>query len=309
MRDSSGGGGVPTHLSSCPPSARIAQGKPPTIFKRDLSGGPGSYILDVRSKRVAEASRATSTPAIPHPPRAISRAISHDLAQVHDTPAKNVRGDLPTVILTPDDDEREMHSLAMTRSIGDYYMQTFGVTWRPEVISVDLHEVRTISRDLAAGLGGCAPVAGARAHSWPRDRCARSCTTLRSFSPPTAYGTYGSERRDRAEIVLRSGRDHTEITLRYDEAFDSIMRPPGAADDHDAAARAFFRDSLARGVETFEDTADNMTAIVVYLGNATPAQPSAGAPSAAGVAALARVRDAAAGSPRAGSPGRALSRV
>lgn len=29
----------------------------------------------------------------------------------------------------------------MTRSIGDFYMQRFGISWRPEVISVDLNEV------------------------------------------------------------------------------------------------------------------------------------------------------------------------
>ena len=34
----------------------------------------------------------------------------------------------------------EQQSLAMTRSIGDFYMHTFGVTWKPEVISVDLAE-------------------------------------------------------------------------------------------------------------------------------------------------------------------------
>ena len=60
-------------------------------------------------------------------------------------PAKNARGDLPAILLTPDDDptygEMEPQSLAMTRSIGDFYMQTFGVTWRPEVISIDLEEV------------------------------------------------------------------------------------------------------------------------------------------------------------------------
>ena len=31
-------------------------------------------------------------------------------------------------------------SLAMTRSIGDLYMQSFGVTWEPEVIAIDLQE-------------------------------------------------------------------------------------------------------------------------------------------------------------------------
>jgi len=28
----------------------------------------------------------------------------------------------------------------MTRSIGDLYMQSFGVTWEPEVIAIDLQE-------------------------------------------------------------------------------------------------------------------------------------------------------------------------
>lgn len=31
----------------------------------------------------------------------------------------------------------------MTRSIGDYYMHRFGISWKPEVISVDLAEVTT----------------------------------------------------------------------------------------------------------------------------------------------------------------------
>ena len=104
------------------------------------------------------------------------------------------------------------------------------------------------------------------------------------------------------DVTLILASDGVWDLWEYDEAFDAIMRAPGAPDDADGAARTFFRDSLARGVETFEDTADNMTAIVVYLGDdvATPTQPAEPA--------IARARDAA-GSPRAGSPGRALSGV
>ena len=51
-------------------------------------------------------------------------------AEVHGALAKNARGDLPAILLTPDEDptygEIEPQSLAMTRSIGDFYMQTFG---------------------------------------------------------------------------------------------------------------------------------------------------------------------------------------
>ena len=87
------------------------QGKPPPVFKRSLAG----VDFDIKSKRLAE---------------------------VHGTPAKNASGDLPAILLTPEEDGMEPQSLAMTRSIGDFYMHKFGVTWRPEVISVDLEEVR-----------------------------------------------------------------------------------------------------------------------------------------------------------------------
>ena len=62
------------------------------------------------------------------------------LCQVHGTPAKNKRGDLPTILITPEERGFDPQSLAMTRSIGDLYMQSFGVTWEPEVIAVDLQE-------------------------------------------------------------------------------------------------------------------------------------------------------------------------
>ena len=63
------------------------------------------------------------------------------MAEVHGTPAKNKRGDLPTILLSPEEKGFDPQSLAMTRSIGDLYMQSFGVTWEPEVISTDLHRL------------------------------------------------------------------------------------------------------------------------------------------------------------------------
>ena len=79
------------------------------------------------------------------------------MAEVHGVPAKNARGELPAILLTPDEDptygEMEPQSLAMTRSIGDFYMQTFGVTWRPEVISIDLEEVGDKLENLTLILG------------------------------------------------------------------------------------------------------------------------------------------------------------
>ena len=60
------------------------------------------------------------------------------MPQAHGTPAKNARGDLPAILLTPPAEDAEPQSLAMTRSLGDFYLQKFGVTCVPEVISVDL---------------------------------------------------------------------------------------------------------------------------------------------------------------------------
>lgn len=69
----------------------IDEGKAPPIFKK----GPGGYELHTGSRRVAE---------------------------VHGVLAKNARGELPAIVLTPDEDptygEIEPQSLAMTRSIG-----------------------------------------------------------------------------------------------------------------------------------------------------------------------------------------------
>ena len=72
----------------------------------------------------------------------LSRASLED-ADECGTSYKNVRGELPTILLTPqaDADYSALElplTLAMTRSLGDFYMHTFGVTWRPEVRQVPL---------------------------------------------------------------------------------------------------------------------------------------------------------------------------
>ena len=104
--------------------------------------------LDDGAKRAALAKLAAG--GIGHrqrqPPRAFAHRLDPDVKQLaigHGTPPKNSRGDLPAILLTPPQDPNfprmELpQSLAMTRSIGDFYMQTYGVTWRPEVTSVNL---------------------------------------------------------------------------------------------------------------------------------------------------------------------------
>ena len=142
---------------------------------------------------------------------------SRRLAEVHGVPAKNARGDLPAILLTPDEDpdfgEIEPQSLAMTRSIGDFYMQTFGVSWKPEVISIDLEEV------------------GAKL--------------------------------EHLTLILAS--DGIWDLWEYEDVFQSISSPPDARGQPTEKAMAFFQRSVKRGAEMFDDTADNMTGMVVYL--------------------------------------------
>ena len=53
------------------------------------------------------------------------------------TYCKNVRYELATLVTTPSS-ARFSESLAFTRSIGDFYMQTYGVTYCPEIQCLDL---------------------------------------------------------------------------------------------------------------------------------------------------------------------------
>ena len=164
----------------------IDQGKPPPIFKK----GPGGYELNTGSRRIAE---------------------------VHGVPPKNARGELPMILLTPDEDKEygdmEAQSLAMTRSIGDFYMHTFGVTWKPEVISVELEEV--------------------------------------------------GEKLEHLTLILAS--DGIWDLYEYEDVFQGIASPPTAAGQNLESALTFFQKSVKVGEDMFDNTADNMTGIVVYF--------------------------------------------
>ena len=167
----------------------IDEGKAPPIFKQGQGGG--GYELNIKSCRLAE---------------------------VHGCPAKNARGDLPAILLTPeaDDDfaQMEPQSLAITRSIGDFYLQTFGVSWRPEVVGIDLEDV--------------------------------------------------SDEIDHLTLVIAS--DGIWDLWEYEDVFHAIVCPPDAAGQRLEKAKAFMADTcVARGADMFDDMADNMTGIVVYL--------------------------------------------
>ncbi|KAL1514567.1 hypothetical protein AB1Y20_003661 [Prymnesium parvum] len=164
----------------------IDEGKAPAVFKKVN----GAFQLDVGARRLAE---------------------------VHNTVAKNARGDLPTIILTPEEPGFEQQSLAMTRSIGDFYLQRFGISWKPEVICVELAEV-------------------------------------------------GS---DLSNLTLVIASDGVWDLWHYEDVFEGVVQryePDGLPDM--SIPQEFFERSIERGIEMFDDTADNMTGIVVYFKDA-----------------------------------------
>ena len=158
-------------------------------------------------------------------------------ADVHGVPEKNVRGDLPALLVTPlsDDDFPELElplTLAMTRSIGDFYMHTFGVTSKPEVRTIDLATFVP------------APAAGSTAGVAPR------------------RGGGASPLRD---LTLILASDGIWDVFENEEVFRSIVEPPTHAGQSTRRARDFYDACIDKGTDLFESSADNLTGIVVYL--------------------------------------------
>ncbi|KAL3923647.1 MAG: hypothetical protein SGPRY_004154, partial [Prymnesium sp.] len=54
---------------------------------------------------------------------------------------KTERGDRAAVILTPEEGKFSQMMLGVTRSLGDFYHQQYGVTWEPEIVVHDLAEM------------------------------------------------------------------------------------------------------------------------------------------------------------------------
>jgi serine/threonine protein phosphatase PrpC len=173
---------------------------------------------------------------------------------------KNVAGELPTILLTATTDTMFPRlelplTLAMTRSIGDFYLHTCGVTWRPQVVQIDLaHIVRR-------GLDGC----GLPSNTATID-------VERAGGGGEAAG--GGDSADNPALSGSQPLDHLTLILASDgvwdlyekhDVFRQIVCPPTAAGQPSAAAHDFFAASVELGAEIFGSSSDNMTGIVVYL--------------------------------------------
>ena len=65
---------------------------------------------------------------------------------------KTERGDRACVVMTPENGRFSQMMLGVTRSVGDFYHQRYGVTWQPEVVVTDIAEECAASGATAACL-------------------------------------------------------------------------------------------------------------------------------------------------------------
>uniref|UniRef100_A0A7S4B5V7 PPM-type phosphatase domain-containing protein n=2 Tax=Chrysotila carterae TaxID=13221 RepID=A0A7S4B5V7_CHRCT len=128
---------------------------------------------------------------------------------------KTERGDRAAVILTPEDGEYSQMMLNMTRSIGDFYHQKFGVTWKPDVIT----------RKISDLMGGS------------------------------------------QKAVLCIASDGVWDMWTFEEAMAELanVEPASRAAERKQQVMDFFETSRQKGQETFADSADNLTGVVVYF--------------------------------------------
>ena len=208
-----------------------------TEYERVLASGPRGkllrfvYDVDDDDQPPIFKQRNTKPGAPPPVPKYELNEASRLRAVELETPPKNCRGDLPTILLTPKKDvtypKLEPITLAMTRSIGDFYLHTFGVTWKPEVRTMELSDL--IMKKSGGGKGG-------------------KLTNL--------------------TLILAS--DGIWDLYENSEVFDAIVSKPtvlsnGKRKQSISNAKAFFDKSVEKGAEIFGSSADNMTGIVVYL--------------------------------------------
>lgn len=182
--------------------------------------------------------------------------------------SKNQRGDLPTVLLTPETDGKFPGlvlplKIAMTRAIGDFYLQTVGLTWRPEVRTWDLPSL------LATGFspGGSPPLRGDGPGPLREMRLILASDGLwdlfedhrqvfEGIAPPPPLSAAATKTKP-------TTTSSTPPVQRLD--FDAVMEEEADRAACRDVAKAFFERAIKRSVEMFDDTADNMTGIVVYL--------------------------------------------
>lgn len=66
---------------------------------------------------------------------------------------KNARSEYACLVLTPDTDPNKT-ALSFTRSLGDFYMKTYGVSYLPDVKCYDLRELKGMNQLYPGDIAG-----------------------------------------------------------------------------------------------------------------------------------------------------------
>jgi len=128
---------------------------------------------------------------------------------------KTERGDRATVILTPEEGPFSQMMLGVSRSLGDFYHQSYGLSWRPQVVVRDVSEacgaapfaVLLVASDgvwdhwtFEAAMAELMPTADANGHHSPPDKAA----AMAFFEKTRANGaaSFGDQADNLTGVVL-----------------------------------------------------------------------------------------------------------
>jgi hypothetical protein len=151
--------------------------------------------------------------------------------------------------------------LGVTRSVGDFYHQLYGVTWRPEVIEIDLAAECAADGAAAACLSTPSPRLHARPPLVRRDGRASAGGWMASVEPLRVRRSCWCVR---AVIASDGVWDHWEFTQAMGELCDGDARP-GRPLTTRTRVMDFFEETRSKGEEAFGDGADNLTGIVAVF--------------------------------------------
>mmetsp|Transcript_28369 Transcript_28369/g.72999 ORF Transcript_28369/g.72999 Transcript_28369/m.72999 type:complete len:138 (+) Transcript_28369:271-684(+) len=132
-------------------------------------------------------------------------------------------------VMTPDDEYGHM-LLGMTRSLGDFHHQRYGVTWEPEVVC----------EDLAAVMGDAE----------------------RAVLCVASDGVWDVRTFDDSMVQLLGA---WKATPSGAHAPTSLNGAKGAEGETGRGVAAFFEESRRLGRQEYADGADNLTGVVLFL--------------------------------------------
>lgn len=148
---------------------------------------------------------------------------------------KTERGDRATLLLTPEAGTYSQSIIGVTRALGDFYLQQYGVTWRPQVTTYSLEEALGPAHSHAVV---CLASDGVW-DLWTFEGAVASLTGTGADAGESGASAAGPE---------------------------SIAAAAAAGAPTDGArVLGFFEETLRKGQEAFEDQADNLTGVVVCI--------------------------------------------